>query len=145
MAGPGYALGLRCEVKRALVQPGVAKHFPADAGAEKRFETPGCTSARFTSQRNPRAYPGPGVRCEVKSALVQPGVAKHFPADAGAETSFETPGCTSARFTSQRNPRAYPGPGLRCEVKRALVQPGVAKHFPADAGAEKSFATPGCT
>ena len=38
MAGPRYALGLRCEVKRALVQPGVAKHFPADTGAEKSFE-----------------------------------------------------------------------------------------------------------
>ena len=38
MAGRRYALVLCCEVKRALVQPGVAKHFPADAGAEKSFE-----------------------------------------------------------------------------------------------------------
>ena len=38
MAGPRFALVLRCEVKRALVQPGVAKHLPADAGAEKSFE-----------------------------------------------------------------------------------------------------------
>src|SRR5260370_30327842 len=38
MAGPRYALVLRCEVKGALVEPRVAKHFPGDAGAEKSFE-----------------------------------------------------------------------------------------------------------
>lgn len=38
MAGPRYALVLRCEVKGALVEPGIAKHFPANAGAENSFE-----------------------------------------------------------------------------------------------------------